>query len=62
METLEQGVNYVQKLTIKKSKHNLFITDRTYFTPCSSVSVVNFEQVNAGWKSNNLRQWSELEN
>ena len=25
---------------------------RTYFTPCSSVSVVNFEQVNAGWEVN----------
>ena len=23
--------------------------ERTYFTPCSSVSIVNFEQVNAGW-------------
>ena len=23
---------------------------RTYFTPCSSVSIVNFEQVNAGWE------------
>ena len=22
---------------------------RTYFTPCSSVSIVNFEHVNAGW-------------
>ena len=22
----------------------------TYFTPCSSVSIVNFEQVNAGWE------------
>ena len=21
----------------------------TYFTPCSSVCIVNFEQVNAGW-------------
>ena len=21
----------------------------TYFTPCTSVSIVNFEQVNAGW-------------
>ena len=21
-----------------------------YFTPCSSVSIVNFEQVNAGWE------------
>ena len=24
----------------------------TYFTPCSSVSIVNFEQAIAGWKSN----------
>ena len=23
----------------------------TYFTPCSSVSIVNFEQVNASWVS-----------
>ena len=22
---------------------------RTYFTPCSSVSIVNFEKVNADW-------------
>ena len=22
---------------------------RTYFTPCSSVPIVNFEHVNAGW-------------
>ena len=22
---------------------------RTFFTPCSSISIVNFEQVNAGW-------------
>ena len=23
----------------------------TYFTPCSSVSIVNFEHVNAGWNT-----------
>ena len=28
----------------------LGITLRTYFTPCSSVSIVNFVQVNAGWE------------
>ena len=39
-ETLEQDVKYVQKLTIK-----------TYFTPCSNVFIVNFEQANAGWVS-----------
>ena len=33
-ETLEQGVEYVQSWT--------------YFTPCSSVSVVNFKHVTAG--------------
>ena len=33
------------KLTIKYNKYNKI----TYFTPCSSVFIVNFEQVNAGW-------------
>ena len=31
------------KLTIKIQEQ------REYFTPCSSVSIVNFEQVNADW-------------
>ena len=26
-----------------------FLLTRTHFTPCSSVSIVNFEQVIAGW-------------
>ena len=34
-------------------------TNETYFIPCSNVSIVNFEPVNAGWvgikASNNLR-------
>ena len=34
------------KLTIKTS-------ERRYFTPCSSVFIVNFEQVNAGWEDVN---------
>ena len=33
------------KLTIKYNKYNKI----TYFTPFSSVFIVNFEQVNAGW-------------
>ena len=28
----------------------------TYFTLCSSVSIVNIEQVNTGWKGNAKRQ------
>ena len=40
-ETLKQGVK-CSKLTIK-------IPERTYFTHCFSVSIVNFEQANAGW-------------
>ena len=32
------------KLTIKKPERRSLT-----FTPCSSVSIVNFEQVNAGW-------------
>ena len=27
----------------------MFKVNNTCFTPCSSVSIVNFEQVNAGW-------------
>ena len=35
----------------------------TYFTPCSSASIVNFEQVNAGWVSvNTLIPTSPLSN
>ena len=26
------------------------LTTKTQFTPCSSVSIVNFDQANAGWK------------
>ena len=36
-ETLEQGVKYIQSWPW------------TYFISCSSVSIVNFEHVNAGW-------------
>ena len=24
---------------------------KTYFTPCTGISFVNFEQVNAGWEA-----------
>ena len=46
------------KLTIKnlndaKRRFGVFIVNIwTYFTPCSSVSVINFEQVNASLDSN----------
>ena len=31
------------------NKDKIKLTKLTYFTPCSSVSIVNFEQVNADW-------------
>ena len=40
IETLEQGVKYV-----KVNNKDI----RTTPTPCYSVSIVNFEQVTAGW-------------
>ena len=40
-KTLEQGVKYVQS----QDK----TPERPYFTPSSSVSDVNFEQLNTGW-------------
>ena len=36
------------KLTIKKPEQS-YCYLWTHFTPCSSVSIVNFEQINAGW-------------
>ena len=45
IETLEQDVNM-----FKVNNKDTRTTDAiTYFTPCSSVSIVNFEQVNSGW-------------
>ena len=38
IETLEQSVKYVHYCELW-----------TYFIPCTSVSIVDFEQVNAGW-------------
>ena len=43
------------KLTIKTPERRhwrhsgVFIVNLTYFTPCSSVSIVNFERVTADW-------------
>ena len=31
----------------------------TYFTPCSSASIVNFDQVNAGWEQSNNKPLSK---
>ena len=39
--TIDPAGNYMFKVNNKVT--------RTYFTPCSSVSIVNFEQVYAGW-------------
>ena len=42
------------KLTIKTTEQqrrsDVFIVNFEYFTPCSGVPFVNFEQVNAGWE------------
>ena len=58
IETLEQGVKCVRKLTIETwerrqwcHSHVFIVNCRTYFTPCSSVSIVNFEHVIAGWEA-----------
>ena len=58
METLEQGVKYIER----RQKDDANTTPMAYifqaperrqwpkyFLPCSTVSIVNFEQVNAGW-------------
>ena len=38
------------KLTMKTSDvSQMYCLLGTYFTPCSSASIVNFEQLHAGW-------------
>ena len=39
IETLEQSLKYIW----------------TYFTPCSSVSIINFEQENAAWQATSIK-------
>ena len=46
IETLEQCVKFSSQLTIKTPERRKWCT---YFTP-SSVSIVNFEHVIAGWE------------
>ena len=51
------------KLTIKtpERRHSFVLVSLLLtlnkFTPCSSVSIVNLEQVNAHWDNNALRYW-----
>ena len=56
IETLEQGFEICSKLTIKTPKRRhwrgfgFFIVNFEHISHlCSSVSIVNIEQVNAGW-------------
>ena len=52
VETLETGVKYVSKLTIKtlQRRPGVFIVNfETYFTPFFSVFIVDVEQVIACW-------------
>ena len=46
IETLEQGVKYVQSIKTPKRQSRT----KKYFAPCSSVSIGNFEQIIAGWE------------
>ena len=45
IETLKQGVKYVKSLLLKHQND----ANETYFTPCSSASIVNFKHVITGW-------------
>ena len=51
IETLEQGVKYVQSEQQRHQNDWLYCQLWTYFTPYSKNSIVNFEQVNAGWEN-----------
>ena len=52
LETLEQGANNIFEVNNKDTRTtplSLLLTSNILFAPCSSVSNVNFEQVNACW-------------
>ena len=47
IETVEKGLQYVQR---KQQKHQSFCCLLwTYFTPFSTVLIVDFERVNVSW-------------
>ena len=51
-ETLEKGVKYAPKLTIKTPERLtevVFVINFKKLTPFSSISVANFEQLNVSW-------------
>ena len=47
------------KVNNKDTRMSLLLT-LTYFTPCSSVSIVNFEQVNASWVTPEAAIWTKV--
>ena len=47
------------KVNNKDTRMSLLLT-LTYFTPCSSVSIVNFEQVNASWVTPEAVIWTKV--
>ena len=55
MQTLEKVAKYVQSLTIKTPENVIDVVQvfllitLKIFTPFSSVSIVDFEQVNVSW-------------
>ena len=53
IETLEQRCEICSKLTIKTRRFGVFIVNFEHISHLrSSVSVVTFEKVNAGWVQN----------
>ena len=53
IETLEQRCEICSKLTIKTRRFGVFIVNSEHISHLrSSVSVVTFEKVNAGWVQN----------
>ena len=47
---LENGIRNTFEASLKNKIFDLYCELSTFFTPCSPVSILNFEQVNAGWE------------
>ena len=47
--SIDLALVFISQPAVTYSKLTIKISERCHYTPCSSVSIVNFEQVNAGW-------------
>ena len=60
---VDSNVIYLLKVDNKNTRRRCEICSKlTYFTPCSSVSIVNFESVTDGWETSKMERIVKIDN